>query len=62
MSVECGTTVKAEAVVEKVGKYDSKFIRYSGEVSALNGVVYFIGWTAPREDSATRFGAAAMFH
>ena len=45
VSVECATTVEAESVVERVDKNDSKYIRYGGDLSVLNGVAYSIGWS-----------------
>ena len=44
--VQCTSTVRTEERVERVGKYASKFHRYSGDLSVLNGVAYTIGWTA----------------
>lgn len=44
LSIECATTVQSEEIVERVNKYDSKFLQYTGDLSILNGAPYSIGW------------------
>jgi hypothetical protein len=51
VSVECASSIETKEIVEKVGKHDSKFVRYGGDVSVLNGAPYSISWMeAPRSD------------